>query len=161
MAAIFDFRSKRFELFFDLQVTMILPTKFRVSWPFGSGDEGKIYCRNGRHGGQFGFSVGNDYIYFLPKGYSGTSNQVSSQLVFWFRRQRGKYIFKEAAMAATWDFSIKTLVAIFDLQVTLILLTKFRVNWHFGSEEEVQNRFSRWRPWRPSWIYDRNDFSYF
>ena len=25
---------------FDLQVTMIFPTKFQVSWPFGLGDDG-------------------------------------------------------------------------------------------------------------------------
>ena len=25
----------------------------------------------------------------------------------------------------------------------------------------MKNRFSRWRPWRPSWISDRQDFSYF
>ena len=37
-----------------------------------------------------------------------------------------------------------------------MLPTKFRVNWPFGSGE-VKNRFLRW----PSWISDRNDFSYF
>ena len=26
---------------------------------------------------------------------------------------------------------------------------------------EVQNRFSRWLPWWPSWISNQNDFSYF
>ena len=26
--------------------------------------------------------------------------------------------------------------------------------------EEAKNRFSRWLPWQPSWISDRNDFSY-
>ena len=41
------------------------------------------------------------------------------------------------------------------------LPTKYRVNWPFGSGEEAKNRFSRWRPWRPSWFYDRHDFSYF
>ena len=53
------------------------------------------------------------------------------------------------------------ILAIFDLQVTQMLPTKFRVNWPFGSGEEVKNRFSRWLPWRPSWFYDRHDFSYF
>ena len=42
-----------------------------------------------------------------------------------------------------------------------MLPTKFQVNWPFGSGEEANNRFSRWRPWRPSWISDRNDFSFF
>ena len=27
---------------FDLQVTQMLPTKFRVNWPFGSGEEAKM-----------------------------------------------------------------------------------------------------------------------
>ena len=53
------------------------------------------------------------------------------------------------------------ILAIFDLQVTPILPTKFGVNWPFGSGEEAKNRFSRWLPWRPSWISDRHDFSYF
>ena len=52
-------------------------------------------------------------------------------------------------------------LAIFDLQVTPMLPTKFRVNWPFGSEEEAKNTFSRWPPWWPFWISDRNDFSYF
>ena len=55
-------------------------------------------------------------------------------------------------------FPIRTILAIFDLQVTLMLPTKFGVNWPFCSGERVKNRFSRW--W-PSWISDRNDFSYF
>ena len=41
-------------------------------------------------------------------------------------------------------FPISTILAAFDLQVTLMLPTKFGVNWHFGSGEEPQNRFSRW-----------------
>ena len=35
-----------------------------------------------------------------------------------------------------------------------MLPTKFRVNWPFSSGEEAKNRFSRWLPWRPSWISD-------
>ena len=42
-----------------------------------------------------------------------------------------------------------------------MLPSKFGVNWPFGSGEEAKNRFSRWRPWRPSWISDRHDFTYF
>ena len=42
-----------------------------------------------------------------------------------------------------------------------MLPTKFGVNWPFGSGDEVRNRFSRWQSWQPSWISDRNDFSYF
>ena len=53
------------------------------------------------------------------------------------------------------------ILATFDLQVTPMLPSKFGVNWPFGSGEDVKNRFSRWWPWRPSWISDRHDFSYF
>ena len=49
-------------------------------------------------------------------------------------------------------FPISPILASFDLQVTPMLPTKFRVNWPFSSGEEAKNRFSRWRPWRPSWI---------
>ena len=58
-------------------------------------------------------------------------------------------------------FPIGTIFAIFDLQVILMLPSKFGVNWPFCSGEEAKNRFSRWPPWRPSWISDRHDFSYF
>ena len=55
-------------------------------------------------------------------------------------------------------FPISTILAIFDLQVTPMLPSKFGVNWPFGSGEEAKNRFSRWLPY---WISDRHDFSYF
>ena len=58
-------------------------------------------------------------------------------------------------------FSIGMILSIFDLQVTPMPPSKFGVNWPFGSGEEAKNRFSRWRPWWPSWISDRHDFSYF
>ena len=36
---------------FDLQVTSMLPSKFGVNWPFGSGEESK-------NGGHLGFPIG-------------------------------------------------------------------------------------------------------
>ena len=58
-------------------------------------------------------------------------------------------------------FPIRTALAIFDLQVTLILPTKIQANLPFGSGEEAKSRFSSWRPRRPSWISDSNKFSNF
>ena len=55
------------------------PTKFRVNWPFGAGEEAKIDFQDGGHDGHLGFRNG-------------------------------------------------TVLAIFYLQVTLMLPTKFRVN---------------------------------
>ena len=56
-------------------------------------------------------------------------------------------------------FPFGMILAIFDLQV--MLTTEFQVNWPFGSGEEAKNRFLKWLPWWPSWISNRNDYSYF
>ena len=58
-------------------------------------------------------------------------------------------------------FLIRTILATFDLQVTSICPIKFGLNWPFGSGEKVQNRFSTWQLWRPSWISDQDNFRYF
>ena len=58
-------------------------------------------------------------------------------------------------------FPTRTMFPIFYLQVVPIFPTKFRVTWPFGSGDEGQNRFSRLRHWRPSWISDQSNFSYF
>ena len=42
---------------FDLQVTLMIPTKFQVNWPFGSKEEAKIDFQDGHHGGHFGFPI--------------------------------------------------------------------------------------------------------
>ena len=65
------------------------------------------------------------------------------------------------AMAAFLDSASERFSLSFYLQVALIFPTKFRDNWPLGSGEVVQNRFSRWQSWQPSWITDRNNFSYF
>ena len=42
-----------------------------------------------------------------------------------------------------------------------MLPIKFQDNQPFVSEEEAKIRFSRGRPWGPSWISHHNNFSYF
>ena len=81
-----------------------------------------------------------------------------SQLVFQFRRRSEKIAIQDGRNGGHLGFPIGIILATFDLQVTPMLASKFGVNWPFGSGEEAKNRFSRWRP---SWISDRNDFSYF
>ena len=74
-----------------------------------------------------------------------------------------KIDFQNGVHGGHLGFPIGTILAIFDLQVTLMLPTRFRVNWLLGLGEEAKNRFSRcppW-PWRPTWITDRHDFNYF
>ena len=43
---------------FDLRVTPMLPTKFRVNWPFSSGYRRKIDFQDGCHGGHLGYPIG-------------------------------------------------------------------------------------------------------
>ena len=72
--------------------------------------------------------------------------------------EEAKIVFQDGG---NLGFPIGTILTIFDLQVTSMLPTKFGVNSPFCSGEEAKNRVSRWPPWQPSWISNRNDFSYF
>ena len=57
---------------------------------------------------------------------------------------------------------IETILAFFfNLQVTPILPTKFRVRWTFRPGEVVQNTFLKWPPWPASWISDQKDLAIF
>ena len=67
------------------------PTKFQVSWPFGSGEEAKLDFQDDGHGGHLGFSIGT--IYKSPPMLP----TVSSQLVQGCRRSRLLKHFFDAA----------------------------------------------------------------
>ena len=100
--------------------------------------------------------------YFCSTSYSNASFQSSNQLAFQFRRRsKKKKDFQDGSHDGHLGFLIKMILAIFDLQVTLMLPNKFLVNWPFISREEAKNRFSRWRLLWPSQITNQKDFSYF
>ena len=149
-----DFRSELLA-FFDLQVTPMLPAKFRINWPFGSGEEMKNGFSRKPPWRPSWISDRNDF------SHPDASYQVSSQLAFWFRRRSEISRFSRCRHGGHLRFLIRTIKALFDLQVTPMIPTKFQIKWSFGSGEEAKNRFSRWPPWRPSWISDRNDFTCF
>ena len=86
------------------------------------------------------------YMYFLSTSHSDAFYQVSSHLA------KSKKKFQDSGHGGHLGFPIRMILAIFDLHVTVMLSTKFQLNWPFGSEEEEKNRLSRWWPWRPSWI---------
>ena len=77
------------------------------------------------------------------------------------QENKWKIDFQDGHRDSHLGFLIRMILAIFALQVTPMLPTKFQVNLPFYSGEEAKNRFSRWPSRRPSRIYDRNDFSYF
>ena len=99
----------------------------------------------------------NDFSCFWSVSHLNASYQVWSQLAFGFRT-RSETDFQDGCHGGHLGFLISKILATFDLYVTLMLPSKFGVNWPFGSGEEAKNRFSRWRP---SWNSDQHDFSYF
>ena len=64
--------------------------------------------------------------------------------------EEAKNRFVDDGHSSHLGFPIGTILAIFDIQVTLMLPNKLQVNWPFGSREEAKNRFSKWTPRRPS-----------
>ena len=78
---------------FDLQVTLMLPSKFGVNWPFGSGE--RIEFQDGRHGGHLGFPIGTILAIFdlqvalmLPSGFGvnwplGSGEEAKNRFSRW------------------------------------------------------------------------------
>ena len=67
---------------FDLQVTPMLPIKFRVSWPFGSGGEAKNIFSRWPPWRAYWIFDRNDFGYFLSTNQTDVSYQISSQSAF-------------------------------------------------------------------------------
>ena len=117
----------------------------------------KIDFQDGCHGSHLGFPIGTILAIF--------DLQVIPMLPTMFRvnwllgsQEKRKIDFQDGGHLG---FPIGMILAIFDLQVTQMLPSKFGVNWPYGSGKEAKNTFSRWLPWRPSWISNRHDFRYF
>ena len=122
----------------------------------------EIDFQDGCHGSHLGFPIGMILVIFdlqvtpmLPSKFGVNWPFISVQEKKW------KIDFQDGHHGSHLGFLIGTILAIFDLQVTPMLPSKFGVNWPFGSGEEAKNRFSRWPQWRPAWISNRHDFSYF
>ena len=134
----------------DLQVTSILPMNFESIALLVPEKKFKIDFQD------FGIFYQNDL-----SNFPSTSPNPMLPTKFWVN---WPFSSGEAAKKINFQdghhlgFLIRMILAIFDLQIILILPTNFRVNPHFGSGKEMKKRVSRWRP---SWISDPNDFSYF
>ena len=112
----------------------MISTKFQVNWPFGSGKEAKNR-----------FSKWPPYMvaildfwlkrfklllnYKSPRGFlpGFKSNSILVQ------EKKRKIDFQDGHHGSHLGFLIRTILSIFDLQVTLMLPTKFGVNWPFSS----------------------------
>ena len=135
----------------DLQVTLILPIKFYVSWPFSSEEV------------QNRFSWWPPELFELFLFYRSPQYFLQSfeSMGLSAQEKKPKTDFQNCSPCSQLAFLIGKSLANFDLQVTPILPIKFWVNWTLGSGKEVYNRFSRWLPRPPYWIADWDHFSYF
>ena len=141
-----------FSFFFYLQVTLVLPTKFQVNWPFGSEEGINRFTR------YLGFAIGmilavSDLpvtLMFATKFEVnwpfGSGEEVKNRFTRW---------------PLWWISDRNNFSYFFDLPVYPMHPTKFRVNWPLGLGKEVKNKLSRLLPWGPSWTSDRKDFSIF
>ena len=138
----------------------MLPTKFQVSWPFGSGETKNRFTRWRLWRPAWIINQNNSSCFFIYKSpwYFLASLKSIGLLV---QEKKRKIDFQDGPHGSHLGFLIGMILAIYDLQVTAMLPTKFKVNWPFCWGEEAKNRFSRWRPWRPSWISNQNIFSCF
>ena len=131
-------------IFFNFlsKVALIFLTKFQVNWPLRSVEVVQNRFLRWQRWPPSWFFDQNNFSYFWLTSCPNTSFQVLSQLAFRFRRS-SKSDFQHGSHLG---FLIGTILAISDLQVTLVFPSKFLVSWPFSSE--VQNRFSRLPPWR-------------
>ena len=139
---------------FDLQVTSVVPMKFESIALLVWGENVQNRFLSWLLGQPSWTSDQNDFSYFLiyksPRYF--LSNYKPMDL--FIQKTKFKIDFQDGNCGG------HELLAIFDLQVTSMILTRFQVNWPFGSGEEGENRFSRWPPWPLSWISDWKDFIY-
>ena len=174
MVADLGFEIRTILVIFELQVTQMLPTKFQVNLPFGSGEEAKnrfsrlpwwisnrndfSYILSTSHTEDASYQVSSQLRSHHPHPHPDVSYQVSSQLVFWLSR-RSKQKKRFSRWQPWWPswISDRNNFSYFWSISHWKLLTKFPVKWLFVSEE-AKNKFSRWPP---SWISDWKDFSYF
>ena len=125
----------------------------------------KIYFQDSSYGGHLGFPIGTILailFYLQVTPMLPTKFQVN-----WPFHSGEEAKNKFSGWRPCWisdrnDFSYLFFFFCFFFGSTghPMLPTKFQVHWPFVSGEEAKNKFSRWWPWRPSWISNRNNFSY-
>ena len=130
-----------------------------MNCPFGSGEKVQNRFSTWLLGQPSWISDQNDFSYlFINKS---TPILPIEFLVTGSIQEKFKIDNQDGNCRGQLVFLIGAILAILDLQVTLMILTKFQVSWPFGSGEEARKKKLRLPPWRPTWIYDQNNFSYF
>ena len=108
----------------------MFPTKFGVTWPFGS-EEVKNNFLRWQPWWPSGFPIRMILAILIcesPQRFLSSFKTIR----LLFQKKQGKIDFQDSGHL---DFPIGTILAIFNLQATPMFPTKFHVNWHFSSEE--------------------------
>ena len=136
----------------------MLPTKYRVNWPLSSEEAQNWFSR--WPPSQPSWITDRNYLnyFFLSTSHPTCFLPSFESIALLVQEKKLKIDFQDGCHGNHLGFWIRTILAVFYLQVSLIPPTKFRGNWLFGSQE-VQNRSSKSPPWRPSWILDWSYFS--
>ena len=101
MAAIWDFLSQQFELFFIYKSPRCFLPSFESIGLSAQKKKGKIDFQDGHH---LGFLIGTILAILISSSHPDASYQFSNQLAVWFRKISQKKSFKMATMAAILDY---------------------------------------------------------
>ena len=117
-----------------------------------------VEFQDGRRGGHLGYRNGtplailNLYVAPMPS----IKFRRSIWLMVW--EEMSFETFQDGCHSGHLECRNRTILAILNLCVT-VMPPKFWLNPTCGLGGNVVWRISRWSPWRPSWISNRNDFS--
>ena len=111
------------------QITQMLSSMFGVNWPSGEELVQEKKQKNIFSRWLSWISDWNDFSYVWSISHPNASYHVWSQLAFRFRRRSEKIDFQDGGHGGHHGFPIGMILAIFNLQVTLMLPTKYRVYW--------------------------------
>ena len=92
----------------------------------------KIDFQHGRYGNHLGFLIRMTLAFFDLQVTLSNFELMGLSI----QGKKFKIYFQDATVAAILYFQSERFLAIFDLQVTSTTLTKFQVNWLFGSEKK-------------------------
>ena len=121
---------------FDLQVTPMPPTEFQVNWPFDLGEEAKNRFSRRSSWRPSWISDQNDFlIYKSPRCFLPSFKSIGLLV----QEKKQKIDFQDGRHGHL-RFPIEMILAIFDLQDTPMLPTKFQVSWPFGSEKDIKKK---------------------
>ena len=121
-----------FTYFLSTIVTHMLPIKFQVNWPFFS-EEAKNRFSRWQPQLLSWISDQNDFNYFLSPSRPPTKFQVSCPFC---SGEETKNRFQDSDHGGHLGFLIGKILAIFDLQVTLMLPTRFKSDGSLVQEKK-------------------------